>query len=135
MSRKHRGILVLIIFWSVVFGVSGVWLWRTDRQARVNRQLIESITINDFKSAVARLEQGADANTRDEPDAPVWMRLWSLLRHKQDSPGKAPTALLVLLGEREEFIAYSPVYREESLELVSTLLTHGANVNVIDQKG
>ena len=52
----------------------GVWLWRADRQERLNRQLIEAILRDDTLAALVALKCGAYANARDEPVVPGWRR-------------------------------------------------------------
>ena len=131
MNRKQRTILLLVVSWSVVIGVPGVWLWRADRQERLNRQLIAAINRKDTAAALVALDRGADANTRDEPMVPAWQRLWDLVWRRKATPSATPTALLLLLGERDGNI-YGQ-HRRDSLELVDALLAHGARVNVIGE--
>src|SRR5438105_84127 len=94
MSRKQRTILLLVVIWSAVLGVSGVWLWRADRQERLSRQLLEAIKREDTPAALMALKQGADADVREEPSVPTWQRLWDLVWRRQAKQSTAPTALL-----------------------------------------
>ena len=129
MNRKHRTILLVVAFWGVTLGVPDVWLWRADRQERLNRQLISAIQREDTPAALLALERGADANARDEPRVPTWQRLWDLARGRRAARSTAPTALLVLL------LMDSVSSYKEKPELVSALLLHGAQVNALDQNG
>lgn len=134
MNRKQCTILQLVVFWSVVLGVPGVWLWRANRQERRNRQLIEAIKREDTSAAQLALKQGADANAPDEPVVPAWQRIWDVVRGRRAGPSTAPTALLLSLGS-SEFSDGTFTERKESPELVSALLAHGAHINEIDQYG
>ena len=125
MTRKHRIILLVVVFWSVVLGVPSVWLWRADRQERLNRQLIAAIKREDTPAALLTLERGADANARDEPRVPAWKRLWDFVRGRRAATSKASTALLlsVKLGQ----------LTFDDPQLISTLLAHGSHINEVDQ--
>jgi hypothetical protein len=133
MNRKQRTILLMVIFWSVVFGVSGIWLWRADRQERLNRGLIAAIKREDTKAAIAALEQAADANARDKPMVPTWKRLWEMLRRHRPEASTAPTALLV---SQYPVISTSRILQSrENYALTRALLTHGARLNEVNEQG
>jgi len=133
MSRKQRTILLVFAVWSFLIGVPGVWLWQVDRQERLNRALIAAIKRGDTSSALDALEKGANGNARDEPRVTAWKRLWGLVQGRRSGVSDAPTALLLLLERRDTQSAH--FLAKESPELVSALLAHGAQVNVIDEAG
>ena len=131
MNRKQRTSLTLAVFWSVVIGVPGVWLWRADRQERLNRGLIAAIKREDTAAALLALERGADANMRDELIVPVWQKVWDLVRGRKAPPSKAPTPLLLLLQYEYATTDTTPEDPpQEHLDLIKSLLSHGANVNL-----
>jgi len=123
MKRKQRSTLVLVVFWSVVLGASGAWLWRAERQERLNRDLIVAIKREDTPAALLALERGAEANARDEQDVPGWQRIWDLFQGHRSLHSGYQTPLFLLIRR----------YRKEDTELLGALLAHGSRVNVIDE--
>lgn len=128
MSRKQRTILVMVVFCSLVLVVACVWLRRMDRQERLSRQLIAAIKRDDTKTAIQVLEQGADANVRDELDNA--RGLPAILDLLFGETPTAPTPLLLSLYRHDNPNGSPGVFTPESPELVSALLSHGAQVNV-----
>lgn len=137
MKRKQRIILLLVVFWAVIVGVPGVWLWQADRQERLNRQLISAIKRDDTPAALSALEQGATANARDEAIIPLRETIWNLVRRRRLLPPTQDTALFVFLTSpltKDDAFSDRTV-RKERLQLVRALLEHGASVNVTDEQG
>ena len=135
MNRRQRTILLTFAFWSVVLAASGVWLRRTERQERLNRQLIAAIKQEDISTALLALEQGADANSRDEPVVPALERIQNLMVGRKPLPSTAPTPLLILLWydfslHDNDIPPEKPPHEHSAL--VEALLAHGANVNPYD---
>jgi hypothetical protein len=133
MNRKQRTTVLIVLFWVVVLGAAGAWLYRADRQERLNQQLIVATKCRDVQAALLALERGADANARDEPGVPVWERLRIILWGRRGVATTAPTALLVMLDYRKP--SYDSFAKKEAPELVSALLAYGARIDVVDQEG
>lgn len=137
MNRKQRAITGLVIFWTLCLGVPGIWLWREDRQQRLNLELIAAVKQEDVPRAVAALKLGADANTRDERGImPSWLRIWNLLQGRRPPPPSDRTPLLILLQNHDVVTDSRSAYvRKERPDLVALLLAHGARVDVVDVYG
>src|SRR4051812_40124402 len=98
MNRKQRVFTGLVIFWSLCLGVPAAWLWREDRQQRLNLDLVAAVKQEDTARAVAAIERGADPNTRDERGViPGWLRIWNMLQGRRTPPSMGRTPLLILL--------------------------------------
>jgi ankyrin repeat protein len=107
--------------------------WRAVRQERLNQSLIAAVKRNDDRAVVSLLDQGADANCRDEPlrKFSLWETLVQVLPGRKSQPSDTPTPLLIALEYRKELklpdgeLGLPP----ENLRLVGALLDHGAQVN------
>src|SRR5262245_6337246 len=127
------GILLLLL------SVPAVGIAREVLKHQRDRALIAAIKKNDTQSVLRFLEQGADANTRDEPEEKltVWQRLSAIFAWKRRPPTSTFTALLVLLearpmGKRIRFNGQVvPDYVEppQNDKILKALLDHGADPN------
>ena len=139
MKRKQGIILTLILFCSAVLGMPAFWFYKADRQERLNQQLIASIKHEDFRSALAALNNGADANVRDVAGISGGQRLWDLWKdyHRQAFP--AATPLLLFLQSHDKISLDGHVitgpYKKDNPGIVNALLAKGAYVNVCDEYG
>ncbi len=113
------GLLILI---AVPLGLT----WREVRQERLNQALIAAIKRNDTNSVTSLLEQGADANTRDDPGRKIsiWQRLMNQLQGRSSVTADAPTALF-----------QATFWHAENPTLAQILLRHHAAVNAQDPYG
>jgi ankyrin repeat protein len=100
IHHKRVGLLFLLLM-ALLIAVPVGLTWRAVRQERLNQSLIAAVKRNDDRAVVSLLDQGADANCRDEP-----LRKFSLWE------------TLVQLG-----------LPPENHRLVGALLDHGAQVN------
>jgi hypothetical protein len=137
MSRKQRTILLILVFWSVVIGIPGVLLWRTDRQQQLNRDLIEAIKRDDMPTALCSLAQGADANARDAPIVSPWQSLCDLVHMRHQTVSDTPPPLIVFLQHdpsRLNAVLDDVANRRyaDDPRLAESLIAHGANVNSVN---
>src|SRR5262249_39155274 len=100
LRKRPTWILLTLILLPVL--VSSVWIWRQVRQQRLDHALIESIKRNDTKSAIALLDQGADANATDKPYQPLLLKsmlsdFWNKVRGIKPAKNQKvyPSALML----------------------------------------
>src|SRR5579859_7173628 len=129
--RHSRSKKIAVLFVGVLFVLALVLVlltWRQVRQERISRELIAAILRNDSSAAIPLLQQGADANARDEAPHSLssWSRLMLIFHLKPMPVSTAPTALLLALEGPEK----TGDDWEVNPELVQALLDHGAQVNV-----
>src|SRR5437899_2955532 len=92
-------LLALLVLPALTFGI---WYERQVKQQRLDRALIEAIKMQDTPTAIALLDQGADANATDKPVTRITLKglladYWNRL--KGNKPPKDtkyyPSALLL----------------------------------------
>jgi len=131
----RRPLLALVALLLIVASLLAWSLWREVRHERLSHDLLAAIRREDTATALADLEQGADANARDEPQTlSAWQRLWAHLRRLPPAPSTAPTPLLLALEWKLD-AQDNAVYPRENLPLIDALLAQGAQVNVLDEEG
>lgn len=133
---KPVGLTAFLILMALA-GIAGWLTYAAVHHDVLNHALIAAIKRNDTRAALTLLNQGADANARDELTTSVslWRQLLNRLRGKRPPPSTAPTALLVALRwkdkpDRNGHVAFPP----ENTALIRALLKHGALVNVRDDR-
>lgn len=133
MFRKRRLSLIVLCLLILFFTVPILLTWRLVRRTQRNQALIAAIKENNTRAALTLLEQGADADARDEPHLKLLDMLWASLHPAHGPTGAAPTALQLLLGEgRQNIPDYVPPM---NMPLLQALLVHGADANIKDPKG
>src|SRR5690242_5389582 len=104
MNRKRRKLLLcLLVLVLLLIGLPSFLVWREVGQQSLNTSLIAAIKRNDTPAALAALNAGADANTRDNgEDKPSFSdalrNLWNRMlgRQTQEATHGKPTALQLL---------------------------------------
>jgi ankyrin repeat protein len=136
--KRRRALLFTFSVVLALCAACGCWLHRERQQYALNRQLIEVLTHNDTKKALALVNAGADPNTRAQPTpAPSFNLLIDQLLHRSPPPvNSSPTALMLACGadwitqqEETDFL----VRVKENLPLLQAMLAHGANVNAREE--
>jgi len=118
---------VILVLLSLLCIPAGL-IYREAKQQRLNRDLIAAIERTDTQETIALLDQGADPNARDVPDArTVWQKLRdSFLRKRpQTIPGTQALVLALPISARDDFIHKRPFDKA----LIAALLDHGADVD------
>jgi ankyrin repeat protein len=125
--------LLFLLLIALLIAVPLVLTWRVVQQERLNQALITAVKRNDDQAVVSLLDQGADANCRDEPPRKfsLWETLMQIVRGRQSQRSKAPTPLLVALTPQPPRLDIPP----ENVALVRALLDHGAQVDRMDSDG
>ena len=137
---RFKHILALCGLMAVGVGLIGVWVSRQKQQYVRNRALIAAIRANDTPSALSLLEQGADPNTREEPDEPLspWKLLWDKLRGHPTPPNESRTALLIACFPYERHPTELGLVFEKprrDLVVIQALLARGADVHLREADG
>jgi hypothetical protein len=150
-ALRKRSLWILLTLILLPILASFIWYGRQIRQQRLDRALIEAIKKDDTKTAIALLDQGADANVTDRPEKPVTLpgllsALWN--RIKGNPPPRDtkvyPSALLLPYSRPNTAIANNALPRrgrgypsppKDNPELVKALLEHGANPYAADELG
>src|ERR1043166_749336 len=122
-----------------------VWYSRQERQQRLDHALIEAIKKNDTMTAIALLDEGADANATDKPYNPLSIRnllmnFWACFQRKESKPEeKAYTPALLLVYTTHEVYEFhedrDPTFFPENIALTQVLLEHGADPDASDETG
>lgn len=134
--HKHIG-LFACIFLVALFAAPVLLTWRAIQQDHLNRALLAAVKRNDAQTAILLLEQGADANTVDEParKETLWQMVQNILHRRRRSPTGTVTAFHLALGWYKPRIATPLPVRLVELKtplnsrLVNAFLDHGADVN------
>jgi Ankyrin repeats (3 copies) len=134
MTRSHRKRAALFFFLmlALLIAVPVIATWRQVRQEHLNQSLIAAVKRNDDRSVESLLEDGADANCRDEPvrNFSLWQTLMQVVRGRRSKPSHAPTPLLIALLRRRNPDGSGLIYHTpENTPLLRALLDHGANPN------
>jgi ankyrin repeat protein len=127
-------VVVLVLLIAVPLGLT----WRHVRQERLNWALINAVSRNDDRAIVSLLNQGADANCRDQPSRKVslWQALTQMIRGRPPQPPHGLTPLLIAVeGTNAKQRSNNYEVPPENVRLVRALLDHGARVNVADEDG
>jgi hypothetical protein len=158
-TRRKRllGVFLTVVLLPVFAG--GAYVSRQIRQDQLNRALIAAIKKRNAPTAISLLEQGADANTTDQPYKPVTLKslfwyFWSRpngSRYAIDA-NASPTALMCVYG----VVSFNPPDTSLSVTvtfdgnnsmdlmdsnkkapeaLISALLDHGARLDTRDKGG
>src|SRR5579859_2335248 len=135
-TRRKRDGLIFLTLLALLIGVPVGFISRQVRQERLNRNLIAAVKANDTKAVVSLLDQGANANCRDEPHRKfsMWQTLMQVVRRRRPPPSYSLTPLLDALEPRalpsyaHDLFGSPP----ENLRLVRALLNHGAQINQTD---
>jgi hypothetical protein len=131
-ARHHLGTLVVLL---ILIATPSWLIWRGYRQERQNHALIAAIKHNDTQVVVRLLDQGADANTRDQGDGKinVWQTLKSLFAgRRKDASRIEPGIPALMVGIMPVIVADRTFFSTqevhvENLTIVRALLDHGAD--------
>src|SRR5882724_8544586 len=134
-SLRKRLIWILLAVVCLPVLASGIWYGRQVRQQHLDHALIEAIKKNDTPTAVALLDQGADANATDKPVTPVTLisvltDFWSKIKGKKTHKERYTSALILPYYALEKVAGTEEVYLKplppDNPRLVQSLLEHGA---------
>ncbi len=112
-----------------MFGIPGYLTYRVVRQERLNAALIRAIKSGKTSLALAALQNGADANSRDvnKDFRPQWKIMWDMMHGRRAPRSSRPTALsLFLCGT---IVEGDILLVPQDSPLVKALLDRGANPN------
>lgn len=139
-SPHKRTIWLLLALFLIPVLLFGIWFNRQVRQQRLDHALIEAIKKNDTQTAIALLDQGADANATDKPYTSVRLGnalagFWNGLRGNRLTQENTvyPSALLVRYDwhQQQNIVAR----KTENIEIVQALLDRGANPFTFNDSG
>ena len=118
--------LLLFALAAILVGVT----WQRVRQQQRNRQLIVAIKRGDAQTAIALLEQGADANAHDTPlqHTPFWTLMLDTLRGRRTASAWGTPVLLLALGGEETGTTFR-FSCTNNLPLIKALVAHGAKID------
>jgi hypothetical protein len=152
MQQKRWVIGTVLIVFLMIFGLPCVWMMREIRQEQRNRALIAAIYNNDTRQVISLLNEGADANARDEQTPPPTFRQWLLrfvnrLRGRPPaSPSRQPTppcwsrhttpiSKASAANWRRTIPHLMYATKSNNLPIVRLLLAHRANTALNDKQG
>ena len=130
-------LLVSAVLVAAVCGATAIAIRREQRQQRLNRALIHAILYYDTDTALALLRDGADPNTREQPDPvpPVWQQLRNILLRHKPPVNESDSALVLIMDstvDRPKQAKTDNGIPRENAHLVAALLDNGARVNGTD---
>jgi hypothetical protein len=148
-SLRKRSILILLALFLLPLLASLFSYSRQERRKNLDHALIEAIKNQDTPTAIAMLNEGADANAVDKPYTPLTFRsllsdFWN--RFKRHPPPKEETFYEPALGLPYRMAAIDSsgkpihgvarfVIPPEKADLITALLEHKANPNASDENG
>lgn len=148
MNRRKRTLTIVLLLLLLI--VPPLWItYREYRQARLDYALIEAIRADDEKQALKALSEGANGESRDHWEPPMFReKLYQLLnRFKQRTTTTADEHLPALLMLYEQFprmirtstgavvVKGTLRFSQPKPSIIRALLEHGANVNDRDEDG